>query len=766
MHFDAASDRVLARLRKAAIALSVLLCLGSALVGISTARRSAQSDADRLAMVDAKEHAATVSLQMERVRSIVLLASQSPAYADYLSANAVGETKQMATTSNVADVHAGLRHLFELYPVGVTEICFIDQHGVEIARLADGTLVAEAELSLNDRGLGFFRPTMAMPLGQVWQGKPYLSDDTHDWALGTATPIADRAGNPVAMLHYESSIESYRRVLSAQNHGSSLAIIDADSRTVIVDGAGKLATGSTYNRVPAWVTGAADAAVVNDDGNRLAIAPLPVLPFSQNHWVIVTDATPSPIGLADVLNVSTLSLIAGALALLVVALASSGGYRRRLHAAATTDALTLLPNRPAFLHMADQAIAAVGQRPASAVLMIDLDRFKAVNDTLGHHAGDILLSAVGPRLRTVLRDGDLVGRLGGDEFAVLLRGVRRSVDVAAIAERLIEVLNEPFELEGLSMGIEASVGVAMVTDEGRNITDLLKQADIAMYTAKRERANVVFYRPDMEVQSPEKLEMLSELRRAIDHRELVVHYQPKFEIASGLPVGVEALVRWRHPDGRLIPPMDFIPLAEQSPLIHPLTRYVLAESLRQCRAWLDRAWRLPVAVNVSANCFLDRSFADTVQATLAHHRIPAELLTIEITETAIMSDPERVREQLSILRGIGVSVALDDFGVGHSTLGILKSLPIDELKVDRSLVCNLASNPHDAAIVRAVLDLGRSLDLRVVAEGAETGETCDLLMEMGCVVAQGFNWMRPMSAPELDPFLTRVLGELTVLSHD
>ena len=764
MHFDVASDRVLSRLRKAAIALSVLLCVGSALVGIGTARRSARSDADRLAMVDAKEHAATVSLQMERVRSVVLLASQNPAFADFYATTTVGANGR--STTNMADVHAGLKHLYELYPDGVTEICFIDKNGAENARLADGMVISDADLSPNDRGLGFFRPTMAVPIGQVWQGKPYVSDDTNDWAIGTAAPIADRSGVPVAMLHYENSIESYRKVLQTKTRGSSLAIIDADSRTVIVDGAGKLATGSTFSMIPASSLGAGDTVVSNSDGQRHAVVPLPVLPSAQNRWVIVTQAKTRPIGLADVLNVSTLSLVAGALALLVVALASSGGYRRRLHAAATTDALTLLPNRPAFLHLAAEVIGGIGKHPASAVLMIDLDRFKAVNDTLGHHAGDILLSAVGPRLRTVLRDVDLVGRLGGDEFAVLLRGVRRSIDVASIADRLVDALNEPFELEGVSMGIEASIGVAMVSDEAHTITDLLKQADIAMYTAKRERANVVFYGPDLEVQSPEKLEMLSELRRAIDHRELVVYYQPKFEIASGLPVGVEALVRWLHPDGRLIPPMDFIPLAEQSPLIHPLTRYVLHESLRQCRAWLDRAWRLPVAVNVSANCFLDRSFADNVQAALAHHRIPAELLTLEITETAIMSDPERVRGQLAILRGLGVSVALDDFGVGHSTLGILKSLPIDELKVDRSLIINLSSNPHDAAIVKAVLDLGRSLDLRVVAEGAETGETCDLLMGMGCVVAQGFNWMRPMSACDLEPFLTRVLGQLTVLAHD
>jgi diguanylate cyclase len=250
----------------------------------------------------------------------------------------------------------------------------------------------------------------------------------------------------------------------------------------------------------------------------------------------------------------------------------------------------------------------------------------------------------------------------------------------------------------------------------------------------------------------------------VENNEFVVHYQPTFEIATGLPIGVEALVRWAQPGGPLVPPMEFIPVAEQSTVIHALTRNVLDTSVRQCRAWLDRGWRLPVAVNVSASCFLDRSFADNVQATLRHHRVAPELLTLEITETTIVSDPDRVRAQLAMLRLAGVSVALDDVGVGSSTLSNLKTLPIDELKIDRSLVSNMTTNAHDAALVRAVLDIGRGLDLRVVAEGAEDSETCDALMAMGCLFAQGFQWLRPMPAEELNLFLVTAMERVQLAS--
>jgi diguanylate cyclase len=274
----------------------------------------------------------------------------------------------------------------------------------------------------------------------------------------------------------------------------------------------------------------------------------------------------------------------------------------------------------------------------------------------------------------------------------------------------------------------------------------------------------MFYRAEMVDPTPERLDMVSRLRRAVENNELVVHYQPTFEIATGFPVGVEALVRWAQPGGQVVPPMEFIPVAEQSAVIHALTRNVLDASVRQCRAWLDRGWRLPVAVNVSANCFLDRSFADNVRAILNHYRVAPQLLTLEITETTIVSDPDRVRTQLAILRLAGVSVALDDVGVGSSTLSNLKTLPIDELKIDRSLVSNMTTNLQDAALVRAVLDIGRGLDLRVVAEGAEDSETCDVLMEMGCIYAQGFQWMRPMPAEELNLFLATAMERVQLAS--
>jgi diguanylate cyclase len=460
---------------------------------------------------------------------------------------------------------------------------------------------------------------------------------------------------------------------------------------------------------------------------------------------------------ATMLLGGTAVLVAAAVGLIVVFFVGSRRYQRRLRVAATTDALTDLPNRGTFLQRAAAVLQDSIDHAATAVLMLDLDHLKAINDALGNDAGDRLLAAVGPRLATVLRSDDLVGRLGSDEFAVLIRGTRRPDDVASIADRLLAALNRPFDLGGISIGIEASIGIAMVEADVSSVTELLKQAGAALYAAKRERAAVMFYRPDLVETTPERLDIVSRLRQAVENNEFVVHYQPKFEIATGFPVGVESLVRWAQPGGNLVPPMEFIPIAEQSAVIHALTRSVLDASVRQCRAWLDLGWRLPVAVNVSANCFLDRSFADSVQAILNHYRVPPNLLTLEITETAIVADPDRVRTQLAILRLVGVSVALDDVGVGSSTLSNLKTLPIDELKIDRSLVSNMTTNAQDAALVRAVLDIGRGLDLRVVAEGAEDSETCDALMAMGCVYAQGFQWMRPMPAEELNLFLATAM---------
>jgi diguanylate cyclase len=451
--------------------------------------------------------------------------------------------------------------------------------------------------------------------------------------------------------------------------------------------------------------------------------------------------------------------IVGAVVALIV-LGRANGSQRSTSTNLDT-ALMVLPDRSSFLSRVRETVAASDGTMMAALFVLDLHRLAIDDDELLHQAGDMMLAAVGPRLKGALRDNDLVGRLGYDEFAVLLMGVRGEADLLAVAERLVLVLNEPFLVREHSMLIEARIGAAIIENVTDDVAEVLSRADVALTVAKSEHADVIVYRPELEDRKPEENDLVVQLRHGIEAGELVLHYQPKFTLATGYPVGVECLVRWNHPSGELMPPMAFIPLAEQSAVIHSLTRAVLTDALRQCRIWLDRGWRLPVAINVSANCFLDRSFGEDVFTALKESNVSPDLLTLEVTESTFESDPGRVYGQLQFLRERGVTVALGEYGVGYSTLAKLKSLPIDELKIDRSLVANLSNGPHDKALVRAILDLGLGLGLTVVAEGAEDAETCEMLMEIGCEIAQGFQWMKPMPAAELDVFLHSVMKVAT-----
>jgi diguanylate cyclase len=418
------------------------------------------------------------------------------------------------------------------------------------------------------------------------------------------------------------------------------------------------------------------------------------------------------------------------------------------------DALTGLPNRALLHDRTHQAIRQADRElvPA-ALLLIDLDRFKEVNDTLGHHYGDQLLIKVGERLRTTVRDVDTVARLGGDEFAVLLPRIGTAEGAVAVARKLQDAINLPYAFEGLTLDVEASIGVALYPDHGNDADELLQRADIAMYVAKDTHAGFVLFDPALDGHSPRRLALLGELRRAIDSDQLILHYQPKVDAHTGGVLGVEALVRWQHPIHGLVPPGDFIPLAERTGLIKPLTQYVLNAALSQCREWQLNGHELSMAVNVSARRLLDLTFPDDVAALLAHWEVPARLLVVEITESTIMTDPEHALEILQRLSDMGVQVSIDDFGTGYSSMAYLKSLPVHELKVDRTFVSQMASNTSDAVIVRSTVDLGRNLGLRVVAEGVEDLGTWQQLDLLGCDGIQGFYVSRPIPAEELITWL-------------
>ncbi len=429
------------------------------------------------------------------------------------------------------------------------------------------------------------------------------------------------------------------------------------------------------------------------------------------------------------------------------------GRLQRLYAQAqrraTHDPLTALPNR-ALLHerLAEATRHARGATPSAALLLLDLDRFKEVNDTLGHDAGDRLLVEVVARLRGVTHPFDTVARLGGDEFAVLLP-TADAARVGAVAAALRLALEEPLVIDGQILSVGVSIGSARCPDHGADGTTLLRHADIAMYVAKRGGLGHVAYDPAHDGHDATRLALVADLRQALDRDELAVHYQPKVDIHTGRVVGVEALVRWPHPAHGLLPPDRFIPLAEQTGLIVPLTAWVLDAALRQCRAWERTGLALEVAVNLSLRNLRDPQLCATVEGALRRHGVPAARLCLELTESVVMADAEGTRATLARLAGLGVRLAIDDFGTGYSSLSYLSLLPVHELKIDRSFVRHMATRAADATIVASTIGLGHSLGLSVVTEGVEDARTWALLGRLGGDIGQGYYVSRPLPADDL-----------------
>jgi diguanylate cyclase (GGDEF)-like protein len=423
---------------------------------------------------------------------------------------------------------------------------------------------------------------------------------------------------------------------------------------------------------------------------------------------------------------------------------------------ATHDSLTGLANRFRFEGETTALIRA--GRPA-AVLLFDLDRFKEVNDTLGHAAGDALLQDAGDRLSAAIPDAICIARLGGDEFTVLLAtgDAAAAVEAAQAARR---ALLQPLDVRSVPVSVDASVGIALAPDHGADCDDLLRYADVAMYVAKQGRGAVELYRPDTDHNDAVRLSLVSDLREAIEHRHLTVAYQPKVALGADVTsCSVEALVRWNHPTRGAVPPDLFIPVAEQTAVILDLTDYVLDAALQQCRLWLDDGLDMSVAVNISPRVLRDPSFTERLVAMLAEHRIPAPRLILEITESAVMADVTHTVEVLWTLRQAGVRLAIDDLGVGHSSLAYLKRLPVHEVKIDKSFVMTMTDDPADDAIVCAVIGLAHRLGMSVVAEGVETKLARDRLVEIGCDVAQGYWYSRPVPAAEIRPFFLAERGE-------
>ncbi len=421
------------------------------------------------------------------------------------------------------------------------------------------------------------------------------------------------------------------------------------------------------------------------------------------------------------------------------------------------DPLTGLGNR-ALLAKAGSDLAGDRRRRAdehglTALLLLDLDGFKNVNDTLGHAVGDRLLVEVAATLRQSVRSADVVTRLGGDEFAILLRDLPDADSALRAAATISAALHRPYAVDQVTLEVGVSVGVAVTGEHGQELESLLRRADVAMYQAKREGGGARLYDEASDPHDQEQLGLLSQLRTAIETDQLRLHFQPKVSLREGRTVGFEALVRWEHPERGLLLPGTFVPVAERTALLRPLTAWVLRAAIAECAGWRVQGWDADVAVNIAPATLLEPEFPAQVMQLLAEAGLPGHALELEITETAVMVDPGRAAETLRLLQAMGVSVSIDDFGAGYTSLSYLKSLPVSTLKIDRGFVTNLLDNREDEAVARSVVTLGHDLGLTVVAEGVETADVRQRLLELGCDEIQGYLLARPMPGTEIDGWL-------------
>jgi len=429
----------------------------------------------------------------------------------------------------------------------------------------------------------------------------------------------------------------------------------------------------------------------------------------------------------------------------------------RLHQLATTDSLTGLHNRALFRDRFEQAIAAAGRRdtPRDVVLILmDLDHFKEINDTLGHPTGDAVLRQVAERLRGALRESDTLARLGGDEFAILLPDVENGRQTAIqVAEKLLDCFSRPYRHEEHEFYLGAGLGIVVFPEHGDDVDTLMSRADVAMYAAKHKDTPYVFYDAASDPHTPQRLQLVADLRRAVENGDFILHYQPQVDLRTRCVTAVEALIRWVHPQRGLLSPDQFIPLAERMGLIHPITEWVIGQSLGQCRQWRNNGLKLRVAVNMTSRSFQLPDLPKRMERLIAATHAAPDCLELEITESVLMSDAEHESSQLYRLHENGFTISIDDYGTGYSSLAYLKRLPLHTLKIDQSFVRDMVRDENDAVIVRSTIDLAHNLGYHVVAEGVEDQDTLDLLDMLGCDRAQGYFITRPFDVPSLENWL-------------
>lgn len=738
-----------------------LLCL-SAAVGVVGGSRLAESEVDNSLTGRSLEASGTIEEYFERARVIDLLMANTPSFKGRFATTDVADAANAAVSADgeTRRIESVLRYLERIYPTQIGEACVIDRRGVEVARVVNGQAAEYDDLSHDEAQNEFFHAAFALAPGQVLQSAPYVSPDTGEWVVSNSTQIATGDRLAPAIAHFEVTVDSFREQAERAATDTRLMIVDRDSGRILVEtGRPQLMNrplGQPATELSRHVAAQPrQSGVFSIDGQRVAYRAVRSETGNRNNWMIAAATPDNAAPWSTGPGKGAIAAAVGAAVLLITSVAAFRSHQRYLRRQATTDALTGLANR-SMLH--ERLAAALNDRRGhtlSALLLLDLDGFKEVNDTLGHSTGDVLLCEVGARIRSEMRAGDLASRLGGDEFAILLEDVDGIDGIEAAVARLLAAIRRPYRLEGMGVHVDASIGIAIVGTHGDTPELLVQRVDVAMYQAKASRLGWVTYDPDTDPHDTLRLGLTAGLLEAIEERTIELHYQAKIDITTRAVIGAEALVRWTHPDLGPLRPDEFIPVAEKTGLIRPLTFYVLDQALAQCRRWMDDDRHLPVAVNGSAVDLIDERLVAQISQLLKRHNVPAQMLCLEITESAIMAEPDRSNQVLERIHRMGVSLSVDDYGTGYASLTYLRTLPVSELKIDRSFVSGVRDSLADAMIVRSTIELGHSLGMSVVAEGVEDDNVLEYLNTVGCDSAQGYYFARPQPPEEFSAWLDR-----------